>query len=310
MFRDNVLPVLLQAAVHVREKKVQKAEEVLSKYAENHPGNSKGVLLALAQIAANANHFQLAAESLAKIHDIQHMPATVATIVALKERLGDSTAAASVLDSAIQWWKNSMTEDNNKLDVFMRESATFKLSHGRDEEACLLYEELVKSHGSVEALAGLVATSARTNLDKAEQYEKKLKPLPGLKGINVESMEKTSGAKHVDGAQNMNVDTPVEIIKKQKTKKRKRKPRYPKGFDPANPGPPPDPERWLPKRERSSYRPKRKDKRAQVRGAQGAVSREKHDTGAAPATSSSKAPAASSDPPKASKSSRKKKSRS
>jgi signal recognition particle subunit SRP72 len=310
MFQDNVFPVLLQAAVHVREKKVQKAEEVLSKYAEKHPGNSKGVLLALAQIAANANHFQLAAESLAKIHGIQHTPATVATIVALKERLGDSTAAASVFDSAIQWWKNSMTEDNNRLDMFMREAAMFKLSHGRDEEACLLYEELVKSHGSVEALAGLVATSARTNLGKAEQYEKKLKPLPGLKGINVESLEKTSGAKHVDGARNMNVDTPVEISKKQKTKKRKRKPRYPKGFDPANPGPPPDPERWLPKRERSSYRPKRKDKRAPVRGAQGAVSRVKHDTGAAPATSSSKAPAASSDPPKASKSSRKKKSRS
>jgi len=58
-------------------------------------------------------------------------------------------------------------------------------------------------------------------------------------------------------------------------KKRKRKPKYPKGFDPANPGPPPDPERWLPKRERSSYRPKRKDKRAaQVRGSQGAVAKE------------------------------------
>jgi hypothetical protein len=36
--------------------------------------------------------------------------------------------------------------------------------------------------------------------------------------------------------------------------RRKRKPRYPKGFDPANPGPPPDPERWLPKKERSTYR--------------------------------------------------------
>ena len=69
--------------------------------------------------------------------------------------------------------------------------------------------------------------------------------------------------------------------KTKSKKKRKRKPRYPKGFDPANPGPAPDPERWLPKRERSTYRPKRKDKRAaQVRGSQGAVVRDKHDTGA------------------------------
>ncbi|RCV28491.1 hypothetical protein SETIT_5G408300v2 [Setaria italica] len=314
MFQDSVFPVLLQAAVHVKEKKIQKAEEVLSQYAEKHPENSKGVLLALAQIAANANHFQLAADSLSKIPDIQHMPATVATLVALKERLGDSNAAASVLDSAIQWWKNSMTEDN-KLDLFTREAAAFKLSHGRDEEACLLYEELVKSHGSIEALAGLVATAARTNLEKAEQYEKKLKPLPGLKGVNVESLEKTSGARHVEGPQDMKVDTPEEV-KKQKARKRKRKPRYPKGFDPANPGSQPDPERWLPRRERSSYRPKRKDKRAQVRGAQGAVTRETAATNAggsskgSQTSSSSKTPAANTDQPKPSNKSRKKKSRS
>uniref|UniRef100_A0A0D9V8S4 Signal recognition particle subunit SRP72 n=1 Tax=Leersia perrieri TaxID=77586 RepID=A0A0D9V8S4_9ORYZ len=316
MFQDSTFPVLLQAAAHVREKKIQKAEEVLSRYAEKHPENSKGVLLALAQIAASANHFQMAADSLSKIADIQHMPATVATLTALKERLGDSNGASLVLDSAIQWWKNSMTEDN-KLDVFMREAAKFKLNHGRDEEACQLYEELVKSFGSTEALAGLVATSARTNLEKAEQYEKKLKPLPGLKGINAESLEKTSGARPFEVLKPMDEDATDEV-KKQKAKKRKRKPKYPKGFDPANPGPPPDPERWLPKRERSSYRPKRKDKRAQVRGAQGAVTRDKHDTpgssaanaGSSKATQANKAPAATSDQPKGSNKSRKKKSRS
>nr|CAB3464066.1 unnamed protein product [Digitaria exilis] len=222
MFRDRVSTVLLQAAVHVKEKKVQEAEEVLSQYAEKHPENSTEILLALAQIAAKANNFKLAADSLSKIPDIQHMPATVATLVALKEGLGDSKSAASVLDSAMQWWKNSITEDN-KLDVFMREAARFKLSHGRDEEACLLYEELVKS-GNIEALAGLVATSARTNIEKAEQYEKKLKPLAGLKGVNVEALEKTSGARHVEESKDMKVDIPEEA-KKQKAKKRKQKPR-------------------------------------------------------------------------------------
>jgi len=44
-------------------------------------------------------------------------------------------------------------------------------------------------------------------------------------------------------------------------KKRKRKVRLPKGFDPANPGPPPDPERWLPKWQRSDYK-KKKSRRA------------------------------------------------
>uniref|UniRef100_A0A2N9FTF9 Signal recognition particle subunit SRP72 n=1 Tax=Fagus sylvatica TaxID=28930 RepID=A0A2N9FTF9_FAGSY len=135
--------------------------------------------------------------------------------------------------------------------------------HGHEEDAARLYEELVKTHGKHGSI--------------------------GLGwGWDVDSLEKTSGAKHVDGASHVGVTEALEEgkSKAKAKKKRKRKPRYPKGFDPANPGPPPDPERWLPKRERSSYRPKRKDKRAaQVRGSQGAVVREKHEAGTSGASS-------------------------
>lgn len=283
------MPVLLQAAVLVRENKSGKAEEILGQFAEKFPDKAKVVLLARAQIAAVAGHHQIAAESLRKIADIQHLPATVATIVSLKERAGDIDGAEAVFDSAIRWWSDAMTEDN-KLTVIMQEAASFKLKHGREKEAARLYEELVKSHGSVQALVGLVTTAARVDVDKAEAYEKQLKPLPGLKGVDVEALERTSGAKHVQSENHTGITEAYEENKnKEKAKKkRKRKPRYPKGFDPANPGPPPDPERWLPKRERSSYRPKRKDKRAtQVRGSQGAVVREKHEAAADTATASS-----------------------
>ena len=57
----------------------------------------------------------------------------------------------------------------------------------------------------------------------------------------------------------------------QKRKPRRKKaPLYPKGFDPQNPGPPPDEDRWLPLRERASYKGKRR-KQVAVRGAQGAA---------------------------------------
>lgn len=290
MFADSVMPVLLQAAVFVRENKAVRAEEVLGQFAEKFPDKSKVVLLARAQVAAAAGHPQIAAESLAKIPDIQHMPATVATLVSLKERAGDIDGAAAVLDSAIKWWSNAMTEDN-KLHIIMQEAASFKLRHGHEEDAAHLYEVLVKSHGNMEALVGLVTTVARVDVNKAETYEKQLKPLPGLRGVDVDSLEKTSGAKHVDGSASHVGATEAYEEGKSKAKskkKRKRKPRYPKGFDPANPGPPPDPERWLPKRERSSYRPKRKDKRAaQVRGSQGAVVREKQEAGTSGASSNS-----------------------
>ncbi|KAI5673540.1 hypothetical protein M9H77_13904 [Catharanthus roseus] len=275
LFPQSVMPVLLQAAVHVRENKAGKAEEILGQFADKFPEKSKIVLLARAQIAATAGHPQVAADSLAKIADIQHLPATVATVVSLKERAGDVDGAEAVFDSAIQWWSNAMTEEN-KLDIIMQEAATFKLKHGKKEEAARLYEDLVKSRGSMEALVGLIQTAAYTDVEKAEAYEKQLKPLPGLKAVDVDGLEKTSGAKATDSGPSVAVSEAYEAKTKEKTKKkRKRKPKYPKGFDPANPGPPPDPERWLPKRERSSYRPKRKDKRAaQIRGSQGAVVKE------------------------------------
>ncbi|TKY59853.1 Signal recognition particle subunit SRP72 [Spatholobus suberectus] len=281
MFPESVIPVLLQAALLVRENKAGKAEEILAQFASKFPEKSEVVHLARAQVAAAAGHPHIAADSLAKISDIQHMPATVATLVSLKERAGDIDGAAAVLDVATKWWSNAMTEDN-KLNIIMQEAALFKLRHGKEEDAAQLYEELVKSQGSIEALVGLVTTVARMDVVKAELYEKQLKTLPGLKGIDVDSLERTSGVKRVEAPHVGVPETYEEGKNKTKTKKkRKRKPRYPKGFDPANPGPPPDPERWLPKRERSTYRPKRKDKRAaQVRGSQGAVVREKHDTGA------------------------------
>lgn len=270
----------------MRENKAAKAEELLGQFAEKFPEKSKSVLLARAQIAASASHPHVAAESLSKITDIQHFPATVATIVALKDRAGDNDGAAAVLDSAISWWSNSMTE-NNKLGILMPQAASFKLRHGQEEEASRLYEEIVKKHKSTDALVGLVTTLARVNVEKAETYEKQLKPLPGLKAVDVDNLEKTSGAKPMEGAAAAASAMQEEVKKEKAKKKRKRKPKYPKGFDPANPGPPPDPERWLPRRERSSYRPKRKDKRAaQIRGSQGAVTKqEKQET--APSTSKS-----------------------
>ena len=53
------------------------------------------------------------------------------------------------------------------------------------------------------------------------------------------------------------------------TKKKNKKPRYPKGFDPANPGQEPDPERWLPKWQRSKYKRLAKKRGIVLKGAQG-----------------------------------------
>lgn len=52
-------------------------------------------------------------------------------------------------------------------------------------------------------------------------------------------------------------------------KKRNRKIKYPKSYDPENPGPEPDPERWLPKWQRSKFKKMAKKRGIQLKGAQG-----------------------------------------
>jgi hypothetical protein len=50
-------------------------------------------------------------------------------------------------------------------------------------------------------------------------------------------------------------------------KKRNRKVKYPKGFDPRSPGPEPDPERWLPKWQQSKYKRLAKRRGIYLKGA-------------------------------------------
>ena len=52
-------------------------------------------------------------------------------------------------------------------------------------------------------------------------------------------------------------------------RKRKRTVQYPKNFDPKNPGQEPDPERWLPKWQRSRFKKIAKKKGIYLKGAQG-----------------------------------------
>jgi len=49
----------------------------------------------------------------------------------------------------------------------------------------------------------------------------------------------------------------VPPVTKKISKKKKKHVRYPKNFDPKNPGPMPDPERWLPKHERKNFKNKK-----------------------------------------------------
>ncbi|CAK9259565.1 unnamed protein product [Sphagnum jensenii] len=289
-FPDSIIPTILSLAVTFKERKQAHVENVLDNYAAEHPKSATDASVVRAQATAAAGNFLEAAKSLEAIPELRHKPGMIATIVALREKGGDVQGAEIVLDNAVEYWRNHTGDDvRSTLETIIQEAAAFKLGHNKMKAAASMFEQLVSSSSTMvkmEALNGLVCSTAFSEPIKARSYEKQLPPLPGLSALNAEALERAAPTKRGRVGEDRVEATKTgdgKLDKVRPAKKRKRKPLYPKGFDPANPGPPPDPERCLPKRERSSFRPKKKDKKnAQIRGAQGSVTRDKSvDTGGA-----------------------------
>lgn len=167
-----------------------------------------------------------------------------------------------ILEQASAYWKKDPKLGLNAPSSILKQTAAFKLKSGRYSEAAVDYEELVREDPTdAQAVAGLVAAYVEIDPAKAEQYGNAL-PSIALDHLDVQSLERS-----VPGVKRGYVRKAPGQTPQVKTKsKKKRKPLVPKNYDPNNT---PDPERWLPKYERSSYRVKGKNKKAASRGPQG-----------------------------------------
>eukprot|EP00850_Spirogloea_muscicola_P023788 SM000388S14668 [mRNA] locus=s388:42467:48655:- [translate_table: standard] len=301
VLRGTEESALLRVSLLLQEGQLRQAEDVLGKATREAPPKSAAhVQLFWAQALAAVGHFQRAAEVLDKVDSIRHRPSTVATLVALRERAGDLAGAEAALDAAVAWWDAHMDEGaaGPLLEQLLQESAAFKLHNSLHKAAAQAFIRLLEwpsasPDAKARAITGLVCSAAHFDPAMAEKYEADLLPLAGTLSLDVATLEQQAGAGRgkVEAVEKKRPQTVGEEdgdrIKPRK-KRKKRRPIYPKGFDPANPGPPPDPERWLPRRERSSYKPRKKDKRAApLRGAQGAMARDPSPTPAAAAAKSS-----------------------
>ena len=133
-------------------------------------------------------------------------------------------------------------------------------------------EELLKSNPKDKTtLAQLVLAYAKFDLKKAMEISKKLPDFVS-KSVDVDALESSAtmsryGKKATIGSPKP--QTPEQVSEETKKKRRKkRKKRLPKSF---NPNVDPDPERWVPRRERTGYRRTRKERRKgdKFTGAQG-----------------------------------------
>lgn len=276
-FPGNPQLAIVQAAMAFTEKKVKACEDALQAFLAESAGNEE-VLVALAQFYAQQQRLDKASEVLDRlpIHR-RAQPQAVEGLVLLHRRQKNLDRAVSVIREAIDYWvgrEDSGEADEATLGEVLRIAA--RIGNELQDLALVaqVYQLLLeKVDGSDhQALCGLVQALASTDVTKAETYAQRLQ-VPSYDHLDPEELENAPIPKIALALRKQTeAEGAAAGSKDKKRRKRRKKIRYPKGFDPANPGPPPDPERWLPKRERTEFKKKmRKKDKHLLRGPQGSI---------------------------------------
>ncbi|KAF7663575.1 hypothetical protein LDENG_00206260 [Lucifuga dentata] len=258
-----------------REKQHNKAIELLQQFSDQHPESASGIKLTMAQLYLVQGHVTKACDILRSIEEFKHKAGMVSALVMMYSHEEDIDSAIDVFSKAIQHYQSEQPGSSSHL-ALVREAANFKLKYGRKKEAISDLEQLWKQNtNDIHTLAQLISAYSLVDTDKAKSLSKHL-PSPDTMSFNVEvdELENSHGANYVrkKAAKVTGENLPKEAKGQGelKKKKKKKKGKLPKNYDPKAT---PDQERWLPMRERSYYRGKKKGKKKEQigKGTQGAM---------------------------------------
>ncbi|XP_037234941.1 signal recognition particle subunit SRP72 [Falco biarmicus] len=259
---EHLLPVLIQAAQLCREKQHAKAVGLLQDFADQHPASAAEIKLTMAQLKIAQGSVTKACMILRSIEELQHKPGMVSALVTMYSHEEDIDSAIEVFTQAIQWYQQFQPKSPVHLSL-IREAANFKLKHGRKKEAISDLEELWKQNPKdVHTLAQLISAYSLVDPEKAKVLSKHLPSSDTLSlKVDVDALENSHGATYVRKKAGKLTGDNQQKEQGQgdmKKKKKKKKGKLPKNYDPKVT---PDPERWLPMRERSYYRGRKKGKK-------------------------------------------------
>ncbi|KAJ8269364.1 hypothetical protein COCON_G00119710 [Conger conger] len=268
-------PILIQVAQLCREKQHAKAIELLQRFSEQHPESASEIKLTMAQLYLTQAHVTKACDILRSVEEFKHKPGMVSALVTMYSHEEDVDSAIDVFSQAIQYYQEEQPGSSGHLSL-VREAADFKLKYGRKKEAISDLEQLWKQNtNDIHTLAQLISAYSLVDQEKAKSLSKHL-PSPETMSFNVDvdELENSHGATYVrkKAAKVTGESLPKEEGQGDvKKKKKKKKSKLPKNYDPKAT---PDPERWLPMRERSYYRGRKKGKKKEQvgKGTQGATS--------------------------------------
>ncbi|ETS80825.1 hypothetical protein PFICI_08354 [Pestalotiopsis fici W106-1] len=206
-------------------------------------------------------------------NDVRFSPGLVAVTVAVYRLFGRQNSVRTELARAATHWKSRAKDD--APSSLLREAGVELLKSSNTEDLALAgatFEDLAANPtNDTIAAAGLVASFATTDYAKIEPYLNKLTPVDKLtSGTDIQALI-NAGVASVATASTQGTKRPADA-EPQKPHKRFRKKKLPKDYEE---GKEPDPERWLPLRDRSTYRPKgKKGKKRAQEATQGGVVKE------------------------------------
>ncbi|KAF5861688.1 Signal recognition particle core component [Aspergillus alliaceus] len=293
----NLLSVY-NAAAHARGQTGTPALKAILPAIERRPKDIGLVLTAVQLYVAEGNttsaittlekSLQLLEESISEQDkEVRFNPGLLGILVALYKLEGRRVQIRSELAKAAGYWREHAEAPSSLL-----RAAAESLLHSSDRSNLTAAGDLFKALYQEDrndrfAIAGYVASQATLDYTKIESQVDSLPSIDELiSGVDVDALESAgvsppSSAAAAAAAAIAGARKRTSSDRHGHATKRRRKSRLPKDYDPNKT---PDPERWLPLRDRSSYKPKgRKGKQRAAERTQGGVVNEKAEESPAPA---------------------------
>ncbi|KAE8392008.1 hypothetical protein BDV23DRAFT_59259 [Aspergillus alliaceus] len=293
----NLLSVY-NAAAHARGQTGTPALKAILPAIERRPKDIGLVLTAVQLYVAEGNttsaittlekSLQLLEESISEQDkEVRFNPGLLGILVALYKLEGRRVQIRSELAKAAGYWRGHAEAPSSLL-----RAAAESLLHSSDRSNLTAAGDLFKALYQEDrndrfAIAGYVASQATLDYTEIESQVDSLPSIDELiSGVDVDALESAgvsppSSAAAAAAAAIAGARKRTSSDRHGHATKRLRKSRLPKDYDPNKT---PDPERWLPLRDRSSYKPKgRKGKQRAAERTQGGVVNEKAEESPAPA---------------------------
>ncbi|EEP78454.1 conserved hypothetical protein [Uncinocarpus reesii 1704] len=193
--------------------------------------------------------------------EVRYNPGLISILIALYKLQGRKRQINLELSKAATYWRQRSQQDQ---PLSLLRAAASSLLQSQDSPDLHNAAEIFETLHAIDPTdpivkAGYVASHAVTSPSKVQTDIPALAPIQNLvSGIDVAALEAAGIPSATTATTSTSLKRKAEDDKQQQTapkKKRIRKSRLPKDYDPDKK---PDPERWLPLRDRSTYRPKGK----------------------------------------------------